>query len=132
MIARALRRTGHGHLVCTDGSERSEILIKKEALLAKKSDFPLSIISVARDENEVNIAKEAVSKAEAIIEDLNVTIESTYTPVGDPVREIIEVGKNYSLIALADTGRTGLKKFFMGSVAFQVMEHAKNSVLVVR
>ena len=132
LVARALRRTGHGHLVCTDGSERSEILVNKEALLAKKSNFPLSIISVARDEDEVIVAKESVSRAEAIIRDLGVKIENTYTPVGDPVREIIEVGKNYSLIALADTGKTGLRKFFMGSVAFQVMEHAENSVLVVR
>ena len=132
LVARELHRTGHGHLVCTDGSERSETLIQKEALLAKKSNFPLSIISVARDDTEVLAAEKAISRAEALISEMGVTIENTYSPVGDPVREIIEIGKRYSLIALADTGKTGIKKFFMGSVAFQVMEHAENSVLVVR
>ena len=87
---------------------------------------------MALDEDELNAAKKTVKTAENILKDMGVRVENTYTPIGDPVREIIETGKNYSLIALADTGKTGFKRFFMGSVAFQVMEHAENSVLIVR
>ena len=57
---------------------------------------------------------------------------ATYTRVGNPVEEIIKAGENYSLIVTGDTGVTGIKRFFMGSVAFKVMEFAKNSVMVVR
>lgn len=132
LVARELHRSGHGHLVCTDGSTRADAMMQKEGELAMKCGFPLSVISVARDEEELDSAKEFVTSARNKLTEMGVTVEKNYTPVGDPVREIVEAGKNYSLIALADTGRTGLKKFFMGSVAFQVMEHAENSVLVVR
>lgn len=132
LVARELKRSGHGHLVCSDGSERTDALVQKEGELAMRCGFPLSVISVARDEVEVDNAKQYVARAKNKLTEMGVTVENTYTPVGDPVREIVETGKNYSLIALSDTGRTGLKKFFMGSIAFQVMEHAENSVLVVR
>jgi len=33
---------------------------------------------------------------------------------------------------VGSTGKTGLKRFFMGSVSFKVMEHAKHSVIIVR
>ena len=132
LIARALKRSGHGHLVCADGSERALAVVRKEGALAKKCNFPLSVICVARDEGELDASNETVKTAKNMLDDMGVEVENTYTPIGDPVTEIVETGKDYSLIALADTGKTGFKRFFMGSVAFQVMEHAKNSVLIVR
>ncbi len=38
----------------------------------------------------------------------------------------------YSFIVVSESGKTGLQRFFMGSVAFKVMENAHNSVLVAR
>jgi nucleotide-binding universal stress UspA family protein len=132
LISRGLKRTGHGHLVCTDGSERADTVIRKEGELAKRCAFPLSVISVARDEEDLGNAEKYVTATKNTLTEMGVTVENTYTPVGDPVREIVETGKNYSLIALADTGRSDFQRFFMGSVAFQVMEHAENSVMIVR
>jgi nucleotide-binding universal stress UspA family protein len=132
LVARQLHRTGHGHLVCTDGSERAHAVVRKEGDLAMRCKFPLSVISVAQDEDELANAEAAVAQAKQELTEMGVTVENTYTPVGDPVREIVETGKNYSLIAVGDTGKTGIQRFFMGSVAFQVMEHAENSVIVVR
>ena len=40
--------------------------------------------------------------------------------------------KNIDLIVIGTRGRTGLKRFFMGSVANGVIQHAHCSVLVVR
>jgi nucleotide-binding universal stress UspA family protein len=40
--------------------------------------------------------------------------------------------KNIDLIVIGTRGRTGLKRFFMGSVANGVIQHVHCSVLVVR
>ncbi len=37
-----------------------------------------------------------------------------------------------SLIALADNSSTGVQRYFMGGVAFNVLEHAENSVMIIR
>ncbi len=51
---------------------------------------------------------------------------------GNPVEEIIETGPDYSLIVVSDTSKGALQRFFMGSNAFQVMQRAYNSVMIVR
>ena len=61
-----------------------------------------------------------------------VSVKNKLVVVGNPVEEIINNGLDYSFIVLADTGKTGLKRFFMGSVAFKVMEYANNSVMILR
>jgi len=50
------------------------------------------------------------------------------------IESIIEYAtqKNIDLIVIGTRGRTGLKKFFMGSVANSVVQHAHCSVLLVR
>ncbi len=40
--------------------------------------------------------------------------------------------RNIDLIVIGTRGRTGLKRFFMGSVANDVVQHARCSVLVIR
>ena len=40
--------------------------------------------------------------------------------------------KNIDLIVIGTRGRTGLKRFFMGSIANGVVQHAHCSVLLVR
>ena len=52
--------------------------------------------------------------------------------VGDPVREIVEIGKKFRLIVVADSGKSRVKRFVAGSVAFDVMGSATTSVLNVR
>ena len=58
--------------------------------------------------------------------------KNIFIEIGNPVEQIIEAAKDYSFIVIGDTGRTGLKRFFMGSVAFKVMEFADQSVMIVR
>jgi nucleotide-binding universal stress UspA family protein len=73
-----------------------------------------------------------VDKAAELVRSLDIEPREVITRVGNPVEEIITAGSDYSLIVTGDTGVTGIKRFFMGSVAFKVMEYAKNSVMVVR
>ncbi len=54
------------------------------------------------------------------------------TGIGDPTRQIIEAGADYSVISVSDSGKNWFKRFVVGSVAFNVMGGAQNSVINVR
>jgi nucleotide-binding universal stress UspA family protein len=58
----------------------------------------------------------------------------TFTGVKSVIESIIDYAttKNIDLIVIGTRGRTGLKRFFMGSVANGVVQHAHCSVLLVR
>ncbi|MFY9797226.1 MAG: universal stress protein [Candidatus Nitrosopolaris sp.] len=58
----------------------------------------------------------------------------TFTDVNSVVGSIIDyaTSKNIDLIVIGTRGRTGLKRFFMGSVANGVVQHAHCSVYLVR
>ena len=124
--------TGHGKLLCTDGSERAMEMITKAADLAKRVGANVSVMSVALEESGEAEAQENVDKAAELLRSLDIEPTNLFIKTGNPVEEIIKAGTDYSFIILGDTGKTGLKRFFMGSVAFKVMEYAENSVMVVR
>lgn len=123
---------GNGHLVCTDGSEAAIHAIKTDAWIASHCQCPISLMSVALDVESENEAKTHVKEARNMLLEMGVSVEDTITKVGDPVEEIIEEGASYSIIALADSGKSGIERFFMGSVALKVMQNAHNSVMIVR
>lgn len=123
---------GHGHLICTDGSEKAMHTVRRDAVIASRCNCPISLLSVALDQESLPEAQRNVTIAAHALDELGIPVVDKLVRVGQPVDEIIEAGKNYSVIVLSDTGKTGLKRFFMGSVAFKVMEHARHSVLIVR
>ncbi len=131
LIARELE-IGHGHLICTDGSERSIEMVRKDATIASRCQCPISLMSVALDVESEAEALKNVSDAKEMLDSMGIKVEETIVKVGNPIEEIIEAGADHSLIVVSDTGKTGLQRFFMGSVAFKVMENALNSVMIVR
>lgn len=131
LVARDLD-VGHGHLICTDGSDESMEMVRQDAVLASRCECPISLMSVALDVEDEPKAKENVAKAESMLNQLGIDVLESIIRVGNPVDEIIEAGPNYSLIVMSESSKSGLHRFFMGSVAFKVMENAHNSVLVAR
>ena len=124
--------TGHGKLLCTDGSERALDMVAKASDLAKRDGSKVSVMSVAIDDESQSDAQSSVDQATALLQSRGIIPSDAFIKTGNPVEEIIKAGADYSFIVLGDTGKTGLKRFFMGSVAFKVMEYAKNSVMVIR
>ena len=131
LVARDLE-IGHGHLMCTDGTESSIEAVKKDAWIASHCQCPISLISVAPDVESQGEAKKAIAKARKALDDMDVDVVSTFVKVGNPVEEIIEEGANFSMITMAESNKSGLKRFLVGSVAMQVMQNAHNSVMIVR
>ena len=89
-------------------------------------------MSVSLDNEGEDEARSNVDQAAELLRSLDIEPKNLFTKVGNPVEEIIQAGSIYSFIVLGDTGKTGLKRCFMGSVAFKVMEFAENSVMVIR
>jgi nucleotide-binding universal stress UspA family protein len=131
LVARGLE-VGHGHLICTDGSERSLEMVSKDAMLASRCNCAISLISVTADVEGEAEAKTYLNDARSVIEEFEVKIEDMLSPVGDPVEEIIEAGANYSVIVVSESSRSGMERLLVGSVAKRVLRKAHNSVLVVR
>ena len=69
---------------------------------------------------------------ERALERLGIPVTDATVRSGDPVEQIIRAGKKYQVIVVSDSGKSRLKRFVVGSVAFGVMGHAPNSVLNVR
>ncbi len=131
LVARDLE-VGHGHLICTDGSEQSMEMVRRDAELASRCNCPISLISVALDVESKAEAADNVAKAKELLDSMGIDVKETIVQVGNPVDEIIEIGPNYSLIVVSESSKSGLKRFFMGSVAFKVLENAHNSVMIAR
>jgi len=131
LVARDLE-IGSGHLMCTDGTEASIEAVKKDAWIASHCQCPISLISVAQDVESEDDAKQAVADARKVLLDMGVSVEETFVKVGSPVEEIIEEGANFSMITMAESNKSGIKRFLVGSVAMKVIQNAHNSVMIVR
>ena len=131
LVARELD-IGHGHLICTDGSDKALDTVRKDAYLASRCDCPVSIISVAMGVEGKDEAEANVEIARKELAAMNINVVHAITRVGKPVDEIIEVGTDYSVIVVSDSGKSGLKRLILGSVATKVLQEAYTSVMVVR
>ena len=123
---------GHGHLVCVDNSRYAMEAIRQEAHLATRCGCPVALVSVARNEKERPKVEALLDEAEVVMKEEGITPAEKIVKVGDALEQIIEIGPDYSLIVVADPGKSPLTEFFRGSVAFDVVTKAYNSVMMVR
>ncbi len=135
MVARANgdgNGSGKGHLICTDGTKHSLDSMRRDAVLAQHSGNPITLFTVARQTEEIAKAERILEKATAMLAKMDIEVAGTRIGVGDPTEQIVRVGDDYSVIALADSGKNWFKQFVVSSVAFNVMGAANTSVLNVR
>ncbi len=131
LVARELEED-HGHFMCVDFSDKAIQAAIKDAQIAARCHCPVYLYSVAANEDEVETARDVVARAKAAIEAEGLSIAGEGTDIGDPVECIIGKGRKYSLIVLADTSVKGLRRFFTTSTAYEVLQKAANSVMIVR
>lgn len=133
MVARADGTgNGKGHLICTDGTKHSLDAMRRDAVLAHHSGFPITLFCVARQRDEIKTAERVLEKATEMLGKMEIAVADTLVGIGDPREEIIKAGKDYSVIAVADSGKTWFHRLFVSGVAFNVMGASKTSVLNVR
>ena len=133
MVARANSDgNGKGHLICTDGSKHSLDSMRRVAVLAQHSGSQITLFTVARQTEEIAKAERVLEKATEMLAKIDIEVAETQFGVGDPTEQIVRAGNDYSVIAVADSGKNWFKRFVVSSVAFNVMGAAKTSVLNVR
>lgn len=131
LVSRELE-SGHGHLVCIDGTDHALDMALKDAILASRCNCPLSLLSVAETEDGRAVAEEAVTRAKEEIEDMGIDVVECLVLVGDPAETIIEAGADYSVICISESNSGTLRRILKGSVTKKVIQGAHNSVMVVR
>jgi nucleotide-binding universal stress UspA family protein len=77
--------------------------------------------------------KEATAYVENVGKTANIEVESVILE-GNPADEIVDFAEKneIDLIVMGTLGKTGIKRFLLGSVAENVVRHSKKAVLVVR
>lgn len=131
IVARDLEQD-HGHFMCVDFTEKAIAAARKDAQIASRCHCPQYLYTVAETEAEVPEAQGVLDKAREAVEDAGLQVAGEKMEIGDPVENILAEGRKYSLIVLADSSVKGLRRFFQTSVAYEVMEKADNSVMIMR
>ncbi len=130
LLARGIEEN-HGHLICVCDDKSIEAA-RQDAILASRCDCPVYLYSVAENEADFDSCKNALAKARQAIEGAGVEVVDSWFETGNPVEKIIEKGKDFSVIVMADSSVKGFRRFFQTSVAYEVLKHAHNSVMIVR
>lgn len=133
-------------LVAIDASEISGMVVKRSGQFAKMAHCDLTILSVIEDvvtyDNipDTPLYQERKKKAEEILDHAGATLRRydvpcrTKTAIGPIGAEIVRVAKegSYDIIFVGSRGLGGIKRMLVGSVAFEVLQHAHCSVALVR
>jgi hypothetical protein len=120
-------------LIATDGSTHSTAAASEAIGIAKRSGSKVIAVSVIGLEADKEVANTFVNKIISLARQENVPAEAL-TPIGKPHESIVEIagGRGVDLIVMGTYGKTGFKKFLMGSTTEKVVGHANCAVLVVR
>ena len=134
-------------LVAIDQSRHAGKVLDRALDLAKKDKAELIVITVAESSVDVEggigltISDQLVQRAKDAAESARCQAVQSGVPPKivvesgpSPEANILDCAEKYAvdLIVMGTRGKTGLERFFIGSVASKVVTHARCSVLVVR
>jgi hypothetical protein len=120
-------------LLAHDGSEYGEAAWREVIHLAKLAKSEVIAVSVARDDRREIDCKLVLQHLQASAERHGIPLQSVLVR-GRPFEKIIETAREEraGLVAMGSHGRTGLARFFMGSVAERVIGTVGCPVLVAK
>jgi nucleotide-binding universal stress UspA family protein len=120
-------------LLAHDGSEYGEAAWREVIHLANLAKSEVIAVSVARDDRREIDCKLLLQHLEASAERHAIPLQAVFLQ-GRPFEKIIATveEERAGLVVLGSYGRTGLARFFMGSVAKQVIGAVGCPVLVVK
>ena len=132
-------------LVPLDGSECAENILPRVETLATHLNAGISLLRVAfahsfpgADPTEAEVA--VVREAEAYLQGVKGRLEAkgfavdTHVRYGDEAEELLAHSSHadIDLIAMSTHGRSGVKRFLLGSVAEKIIRHATKPIYLVR
>jgi nucleotide-binding universal stress UspA family protein len=131
IVARELEQ-GRGHLICTDGTENAIDIARKDAILASRCDCPISLITVVPETATEAEGADILLRTRQAIEEEGPEVVDSLLKTGDPVAEIARAGADYSVIVIGRSNKRRKWWLFETDIAYQVLERAENSVMIVK
>ncbi len=131
-------------LVATDGSEFSAGAVREAIRMAQKCGARVRVVSVVASEEyesfgeqllkkEMDAARQNLDKVAAQAVEAGVACETQAVQANEIYQEIVHEAERMQadLIVMGRRGRRGLARLMLGDVTFNVIGHARCSVLVV-
>jgi nucleotide-binding universal stress UspA family protein len=120
-------------LLAHDGSECGEAAWREVIHLAKLAKSDIVAVSVARDDRREIDCALVLQHLKASADRHGIPLQAVFLQ-GRPFEKIVETAEEerVGLVVMGSHGRTGLAKFFMGSVAERVIGMVGCPVLVVK
>jgi nucleotide-binding universal stress UspA family protein len=120
-------------LVATDGSPHAGAAVKEAIAIAKRCGSHLTVLSAIRDEGERGEAVNFTNMALELAKNEGLSAEALIS-TGKSSEVIVEIagGRGFDLIVMGAYGKTGIKKFVMGSSTEKVIGTSGCAVLVVK
>ena len=132
-------------LVPLDGSDCAENVLPKVEQLAKELKASVALLRVAiahtfpgvdPTDAEVKVVREAeqyLSNVEEGLKKKGLKVDS-HVRYGNDAEEILDhaAQKDIDIVAMTTHGRSGVKRFLLGSVAEKVLRHSLKPVFLVR
>jgi nucleotide-binding universal stress UspA family protein len=132
-------------LVPLDGSKCAEIVLPKVEKLASDLKASIALLRVVfahtfpgvdPTEAEVKVVREAeeyLRKVEERLKAKGFKVDS-HVRYGNDAEEILDHGaqKDIDMIAMTTHGRSGVKRFLLGSVAEKILRHSPKPIFLVR
>jgi len=133
-------------LVCLDGSEVSEAVLLEVEKIATAFNAGISLLRVAHaitilpgtDPTEAQVA--VVRKAEEYLSGIEEELKTrgfmvdSHVRYGDPAEQILDhcEWNEVDIIAMSTHGRSGVKRWLLGSVAEKILRHATKPVFLMK
>lgn len=136
-------------LVPLDGSELSERALEQAVSLAQGNSANLIVLRVMDPGSELS-GEFSVTAYGTAIEEMQTTMKSylaqqckvleksgleveCVTEVGQPAKRIVKVAEErmVDLIVMSSHGRSGIRRWFLGSVAEEVLRHSSVPILML-
>jgi nucleotide-binding universal stress UspA family protein len=131
IVAHSLEQ-GHGHLVCLTDMEEGLKTVRRDIKIASRCGCPVHILTVVGSQDEKSEALRSLEQIKSEVERDGFGISSIDVKVGDPVSWIMDKGKEHSLVVLSETKKSTMRRLFAGSVSYDLLKKAKNSVMIIR
>jgi nucleotide-binding universal stress UspA family protein len=118
-------------LLCVEGTGQSRITVEYAADFAKAMNAKVTILSVAKNEKEVEKAWEAVHYAEEILKEARITADGKIR-IGKPITEIEEESVSYDLVLVGSHKFGILETLLLSNPSLDIVESSRAPILVVR
>ena len=131
IVARELE-SGHGHLICTDGTDNAIDVARKDAILAARCNCPISLVTVIPEDMDEAEGADILSRTRVAIGEEGLDVVESLLRRGDPVQEIVKAGAEYSVIVIGRSKKRRKWWLFETDISDLILGKASNSVMIVK